>query len=33
MIMLSELMKMKRQLRFITKQINNLKSKLKNQEK
>ena len=31
--MLSELMKLKRQIRFLTKQINNLKSKLKNQKK
>ena len=32
MIMLSELMKLKRQIRFLTKQLNSLKSKLKNQE-
>ena len=32
MIMLSEVMKLKRQIRFLTKQINNLKNKLKNQE-
>ena len=31
-IMLSELMKMKRQIRFLTRQLNSLKSKLKNQE-
>ncbi len=30
--MLSEVMKLKRQIRFLTKQINNLKNKLKNQE-
>ena len=30
--MLSELMKLKRQIRFLTKQLNSLKSKLKNQE-
>ena len=32
MIMISEVMKLKRQIRFLTKQINNLKNKLKNQE-
>ncbi len=32
MIMISELMKLKRQIRFLTKQLNSLKSKLKNQE-
>ena len=31
--MISEMMKMKRQIRFLTKQIKNLKNKLKNQEK
>jgi len=30
--MLSEVMKLKRQIRFLTKQINNLKNKLKNQK-
>ena len=30
--MISEVMKLKRQIRFLTKQINNLKNKLKNQE-
>jgi len=33
MIMISEVMKLKRQIRFLTKQIKNLKNKLKNQEK
>lgn len=33
MIMISEVMKLKRQIRFLTKQITNLKNKLKNQEK
>ena len=31
--MISEVMKLKRQIRFLTKQIKNLKNKLKNQEK
>jgi len=33
MVMISEVMKLKRQIRFLTKQIKNLKNKLKNQEK
>jgi len=33
MIMISEVMKLKRQIRFLTKQIKNLHNKLKNQEK
>ena len=33
MIMLSELMKMKRQLRYLTKQMKNVKSKLKDKKK
>ena len=33
MIMISEVMKLKRQIRFLTKQIKNLKNKLKTQEK
>tara|TARA_Y100001958_G_scaffold41892_1_gene27748 strand:- start:200 stop:313 length:114 start_codon:yes stop_codon:yes gene_type:complete len=33
MIMISEVMKLKRQIRFLTKQIENLKSKLKKPEK
>ena len=31
--MISEVMKLKRQIRFLAKQITNLKNKLKNQEK
>ena len=31
--MISEVMKLKRQIRFLTKQIKNLKNKLKTQEK
>ena len=30
--MISEVMKLKRQIRFLTKQIKNIKNKLKNQE-
>ncbi len=33
MIMISEVMKLKRQIRFLTKQIKNLKNKLNIQEK
>jgi hypothetical protein len=33
MIMISEVMKLKRQIRFLTKQVKNIKNKLKYQEK
>ena len=33
MIMISEVMKLKRQIRFLTKQIDSLRIKLKKQEK